>query len=215
MLRLFLLLSAVLAGLIALDHGMLRAAPPSTIRQSVAVCDPNAPGNCDAPEGKFSYSGATAEYEGYSGTTDWMELCGSSTKTVVLRSFYLEGHADSAAHVDVILAKRSSAGSGGGPATLTAVPHDSNNPSATASLVTYTTTPTSGDVVGLLRSGEISLVAVASGGALHPEEWIFGENQVQGVRLNSASECVTLGTSPAVDLPTGAGFHINLEWTEE
>lgn len=160
---------------------------------------------------KATYSG-TQNVFSPGAAADIAGLCGSGTKTVRLTYFSISGTATAASAVSIGLVKRSTADTGGGLTADTAVPNDSNNAAATASLVRFTSAPTSGNSVGFVRSLAITLTTAA--GAI-PAVWYtlpFGVENDQEIVLRGTAQCVYLsqGTNPA-----GETVSISWQWTEE
>lgn len=164
-----------------------------------------------AQSSKATYSGAQNVFAP-AASSDIAGLCGSGTKTVRLTYFAMSGTATAASAVNIALVKRSTADTLGGLTSDTAVPNDSNNAAATASLVHFTSAPTTGNLVGFLRSLAITLTT--SAGAI-PAIWYtlpLGVENDQEIVLRGAAQCVYLNQGSN---PTGESVGISWEWTEE
>src|SRR3974390_778864 len=81
----------------------------------------------------------------------------STTKLVRVKEVRITASASSAVLADVNLYKRSSLPSGGVAVPVTIVPHDSQNPAATATITSYTSSPTPGTAVGVVRHQRIAI----------------------------------------------------------
>lgn len=144
--------------------------------------------------------------------TDIFTITGSASKTIRVLTLAISGIKTTAAQTDILAVKRSTANSGGTSAAATAVPHDSNNAAATATVLSYTANPTLGTLVGNLRSRKVFIPSSATateGGVLVYEFGQLGQavvlrgtDQVVAVNLNGVSQ-------------TGGSFNFAAEWTEE
>jgi hypothetical protein len=165
-----------------------------------------------------TYSASLKDYFGAASSIDVMELCGSSAGKYV-RLNKIEVTADTtgtASAQDFWIAKLSSPTLAASGTAVTAVPHNSNNPTSQASILTFATEPsTSGVQVGLLRSNHYALPAATSTG-IPVFVWIedFTSNNNQGVWLNNANECVSLRLEPAA-VVSGISIYSTFEWTEQ
>jgi hypothetical protein len=166
---------------------------------------------------KATYSGAvTGLLPTAAASTGLLILTGSATKTVRLTRVYAAATlATTAVFVDFQVAKYSTVATGGTAATVTAVPHDSNSPAATASLSSYTGAgPTLGTLVGVITSYKVLGPVTGTPVAFNVMDVSFGNRPAQCPVLRGVAQQialtannVTFGTAPNVD----AGF----EWTEE
>lgn len=142
--------------------------------------------------------------------TDIATITGSATTTVFVTKVVISGIQTTAGLNDVLLIKRSTADTGGTSAAGTALPHDSGDAAATATVLAYTANPTTGTTVAALRRNYLPIAGVTS--VVNPVvEYKFGElgrplilrgiAQVLAVNLNGATI-------------TGGTFDVNFEWFE-
>jgi hypothetical protein len=110
------------------------------------------------------------------------------------------------------LLKRSTVNSGGVSAAMTVVPHDSVNAAGTAALKVYTSNPTTGTLVGLIRTYLYTMVASSSNAVCDYVEIDFGLEEDQGIVLRGTDEglCLNLGGTTV----TGSAVNISVEWRE-
>ena len=170
---------------------------------------------------KASYSAATVELAVATAATDIFTITGSSTKTVRVTLIEVSQAQTSASDVDFLVIKRSAADTSGTSTSVIAVPHDSNNAAATATVRSYTANPTLGAGVGIVashryRSGQ----AIPSSGTL-PAIPSADENAILFAAARPAQAIVLRGTSEvlAVNMNSGTATgnytYIKIEWTEE
>lgn len=143
--------------------------------------------------------------------TDIAVISGSASKTVKVNKVIITGVQTTGGLNDIQLVKRSTADTGGTSTAATAVPHDSADAAATASVLAYTVNPAAlGTSVGNIRRGYLPVggatsivnpVVVFDFGAKGKEIYLRGIAQQLAVNLNGA----TL---------TGGAFDIDFEWTE-
>lgn len=183
--------------------------------------------NLPSPGG--SYLTASARFQTYSATytaitpaasaTDFLTLTGSATKTIYLRTAECSGVSTAAGTSTIALVKRSTADSGGTALTPSAtvggqlVPNDSTAPAASATVAAYSANPTTGTLVGLLRSGKVN-TGVTGTGTTAPLTWTFGAENATVATLRGTSQVLAL-TGLGSSLATGAVLTCNLTWIEQ
>jgi hypothetical protein len=144
--------------------------------------------------------------------TDIFTITGSNSKTIRVTKIEIDATRTTAGSVDALLIKRSTANTGGTSAAATAVPHDSNNAAASATVLSYTANPTLGTAVGTLRTTKMFIATTTTAGAEHVE-WDFGNRPGQAIVLRGTSQVLAINlNSVAV---AGSSFDIYVEWTEE
>jgi hypothetical protein len=180
----------------------------------VVALDPTGAQMSNGEGRKATYSAATVAYAPYATPQDIVGILGSGTKRVRVLRFAVSGRATTANQLDVQLVKRSAADTSGTPTALTAVPHDSNDAAATATVNTYAAAPAAGTLVGAVRAQQINLSAAGSGGAAVPVEFDFGTANDKAVVLNSAAEGLYLNLNGAA-MPAGTVLNVFVEWSEE
>lgn len=163
--------------------------------------------------GKVTYRSATFAYTPYATPTDIIAITGAAGKQVRITYIYLWGSSTSASNQDFGLIKRSTANTGGTPTTLTAVPLDSANVAATATVQTYAAAPTTGNAVGTLGVEQANMPATAGAGG-SPLTWTFGVRNAQSVVLRGANEVLAINYNGAA-VPAGTVLQFEMEWTEE
>lgn len=153
------------------------------------------------------------------GTGPFFALCGSSTRTIRVRQILIDYTVATAGlHADPILQKTSTATSAGTATALTAVPLDSNYPTATASLANiYTALGTTGTVVGVISAqmkwAQIT-ATVNAGGSVSPYPFLYRPySETDAVVLRGTAQCVqaAFGTT-TTNAPT---VTVSVMWTEE
>jgi hypothetical protein len=184
----------------------------STIQTTAALdSDGNVTRNVNIEGRKATYSASTAAFTPAASATDIAEIKGSATKVIRILRVGISGYATSAAAAPLVLAKRSTANSGGTSAALTAVPNDSRDVAATAALLKYTANPTTGTLVGNVRGAMLNLgTATAPGAQL---DFVFGDKNGKGIVLKDNTE--TLAINLAGASYSGNSVTVYFEWTEE
>lgn len=143
--------------------------------------------------------------------TDIFTISGSATKTVRVIELSLQCTETTAGVVAAQLVKRSAADSAGTSTAPARVPHDSASPAATATVLAYTTNPTTGTLVGALRFIRNNWLAPATAANAPVNAFEFynglpvvlrGINEVLAVNLNGATV-------------TGGNCALWTTWTEE
>ncbi len=138
-------------------------------------------------------------------------LQGSSTKTIRLTKCDVSGIGTTAVTIDISLVKWSSAPSAGTTGTAPVItPHDSTNAAGTAVASIYTVAPTTGTVVGTVRTGKLccNLTTVAG----NPVTWDFGIRPAQAPILRGTTQYFAVVASALV---TGGSIDVYMEFTEE
>jgi hypothetical protein len=102
--------------------------------------------------GAATYAACGIGYTAYATPTDLLTITGSASKTVVVTNLVIFMQSTAAALQTIDVLKRSTANSGGTATSPTPVPHDSTSAAATGVLNLYTAAPTTGTLVGVLRT---------------------------------------------------------------
>lgn len=157
--------------------------------------------------------------------TDIFTITGAANK--VIRITHLEitatTTAATAAALDVLLLKRSTANTGGtSTGSPTAVPHDSANNSLTAAatVLAYTANPGAlGSLVGTaLRNSKFFQTLTPFTATDFPQKdqiiWDFGNRPGQAIVLRAATDVLAVNLN-AASASAGASFDISIEWTED
>ena len=162
-----------------------------------------------------SYHAAIVSLTPATSASDIVTICGSATKTIAVTDIVLNGQASAASSKFVQLALRSTADAGGTSTTITGVPSDSSDQTATATVTQYTANPTTGTLVGYVRSSVLSLAAITTIG-IPQIEWQFGaqsRNFEKEIILRGANQCLTIHGGGAT-FPTGSVLFGSISWTE-
>lgn len=169
-----------------------------------------------APFLRASYSASALIATG--ATNHFLVLAGSATKTVRVTHAECSGKATASINVNITAEVDSTADTGDAGTAVTATPHDSNNPAATATVLSHTTSPTPGTLVGLVRAGAMNVVVATESATDFPSpnvlSWDFGNRPgAQEVVLRGVAQSFSLNTSAAFG--TGAAVGCAVEFTEE
>ena len=156
------------------------------------------------------YSAAVDTF-GNSSTGDILCVAGGVGKVVRVKHVTISGVASNATMNSVSLIKRSSLDSGGTPTAVTAVPNDSTNPAAVATVTAYATDPTPGTQVGVVRAQRVPIGSVTTlvGAAYALFNTATPSGQPLVLRGASEALCVRVNNT------AGGQWDIDTEWTEE
>lgn len=141
--------------------------------------------------------------------TDIAVLPGNATNTVIVTRVEMSCTQTTAGLIDVVLAKRSTADSGGTSAAMPAVPMDSGNTAAVSAPLSYTANPTTGTLVGNLDSKKIGVMATTTTGN---DYYLWVPGMGQSIVLRGTTEQIALNLN-AVTL-TGGSCDITFQWIE-
>lgn len=141
--------------------------------------------------------------------TDVVEIVGSATTSVQITKVTIGGTQTTGGGVVVNLIKRSTAATGGTSTTATLIAHESADTGATAVVKVYTANPTTGTLVGNIKSRRVQLGATTSVSPAAEFEW--AENSKPVILAGVAQTlCVNLGGVTA----TGGTLDVEIEFTE-
>lgn len=161
-----------------------------------------------------SYSASSTGIVPASSATDLWCITGSSTKTIKVAGIRISGTASSNTIIDAVILRRSSLNTGGTSTAVTIVPNDSSDAASTASVRAYTANPTTGTLVGHLRTQKISLAGGSSPNVnLNPVLFPFANYDGKLAYLRNATEslCVNLNGQTI----SGGSMDVDAQWTEE
>ena len=171
---------------------------------------------------KSTYAAAVTNYVPYNNATDILCISGSATKTIRIYRIHISATANPANTVntnyDIYLVKRSTLNTGDTPTAVTAVPFDSANPAATASVTKYSSAPTLGTTVGTVRQDSlfVSTGAKAGDNPVQPGNYVDMEfdshPNLQPITLRGVNECVCINFG---GITIAANMEIDIVWTEE
>lgn len=161
---------------------------------------------------KTTYSASITDLATAAAATDIVIINGSANKTIRITRVQASG-TGTAITVPLKLIVRSTANSGSSSA-VTAVPHDSGNAAATATVVSYTANPTPGSTVGEIRSGILNLNAASTATPQTPDViWDFTTRNGQGIVLRGVAQGLAINFDATTVVTPKIG--VNIEWTEE
>lgn len=144
--------------------------------------------------------------------TDVFTITGAANKKIKIKHISIDGNQTTAGTINIRLVKRSTANTAGTSTTLTAVPFDSNNAAAAATVRAYTANPTTGTLVGAIHSEKL-FVSTTTG---QQEELVLDYtniNNMQEIVLNNANEVLAINLGGVT--VTGGSFNFDITWTEE
>jgi hypothetical protein len=162
---------------------------------------------------KATYSATAVFSPTATAATDVFTITGSATKTIRVTRLTVFGTETTAATQIVEILKRSTANSGGTSAASTAVPHDSNNSAATATVLSYTANPTTlGTLLATIRTGRPFF-----GSGATPQDpsstYVFGDVNEQAIVLRGTGQVLAVSLNSASII--GVSLRCWVEWTEE
>jgi hypothetical protein len=162
---------------------------------------------------RTTYSAAAASFASASTATDICTITGSGTKTVRVTQAWLAGTQTTAGTIQVFLEKRSTADTSGTAVAATVVPLDSSNASGTATVNAYTGNPTTGSLVGHVRSNKLFIPAPAT--AAGEPIWLmdFGTRPSQAIVLRGTAQVLAFNLNSTT--VSGSAMTCGFEWTEE
>lgn len=160
-----------------------------------------------------TYSAAALSVAPAAAPTDVFTITGSATKTIRVLEIGVSATSAANAIINCQLIKRSTANTGGTSAAATAVPHDSNNAAATATVLSYTANPTAlGTTVGPVRT--FKLLSDATTTATQDLQiFIFGDNPGQAVVLRGTAQVFAVNLNSAT--LGGGNLDVYVTWSEE
>ena len=161
---------------------------------------------------KVTYSASATALVPAAAATDMFTITGSATKTIRVLRIDISATQTTAGENTIVLLKRSTANTAGTSTAPTAVPHDSASAAGTATVLAYTANPTTGTLVGNLRSRKIAFQG-ATGTTSDVAVFDFGNRPGQAIVLRGVSQVLALNLNGATI--TGGSCAISVEWTEE
>lgn len=174
---------------------------------------------------KATYSAAFTAFAPVAAATDFINIFGSSTKTIRITRIEVSATttAATAAVNDLQIIKRSTAGTLGS-AVLTAatniVPFDSLNAAATAVISSVGTAnyTTLGTIVGVVDArkftSQLATATATDFPVVHATVFSFTERNEQGIVLRGTAQQLALNLAGGT-VPAGASFNVTITWTEE
>lgn len=171
---------------------------------------------------RSTYSSVALALPPAASATDIACIKGAAGKVVSIRRLSISGVAGTLVSAPFTLVRRASADTGGTAATTTAnwannvAKNDTQNPTASATLISYSANPTINDTSPTyLRSDYLTLPTTAAGTVIRPLIWepdlYLGFPQSFVMRTASEQICVNLN---GVSVSSGL-LHASITWTEE
>jgi hypothetical protein len=164
---------------------------------------------------KATYSATSAiGFASATAATDIFTITGSATKTIRILRVGFSAQVTTAGVVNILLIKKSAANSGGTSAAATAVPHDSSDAAATATVLNYTANPTTlGAAVGTVRAARMFIPTSGTDIADFVNEWDFGYLPEKCVVLRGTTQVLSINLNATT--VAGGTWTCYVEWTEE
>ena len=144
--------------------------------------------------------------------TDIFTITGSATRTVRVTRFMVNGVQTTAAQVNVLIIKRSTANTAGTSTAPTRVAYDSTNAAATATVLAYTANPTLGTAVGTASASRAFIPGAATASDAQGLEIVSGDVGQQSMTLRGIAEVLAVNLNATT--VTGAAINVTVEWTE-
>ena len=159
-----------------------------------------------------TYSAAIVGLTVAATATDIFTLTGSATKTVRVSRILVNGVQTTAAQVNVLLIRRSTADTLGTSTAPTAATYDTTNAAATATALAYTANPTLGTTVGTASARRVFIPGAATASDAQGLEIVSGDVGQQLMTLRGIAQvlAVNLGGVTVV----GGSLNVTIEWTE-
>lgn len=160
----------------------------------------------------YTYTAAIAGLVPAVAATDIFCISGSATKTVRVLRMSIGATATAAAVGDIILVKRSTANTAGTSTAPAVVANDSTNPAGTAVALAYTANPTTGTLVGNVRTRKLAFGTIA-GSVIDSVDftWTVGGEQALVLRGVAQAACLNYNGQTM----TGNAVNIGFMWSEE
>ncbi len=163
-----------------------------------------------------TYSAGVSSLNVANSATDVFTITGSASKVIRVKRIEVFLTVNVALGgsqtIEVVLAKRSTANSGGTSTTPTVVPHDSTDSAGTAVVRAYTANPTLGSLVGAVRCAKITAVSVNTTAPVARQVWDFGLPNSKPIYLRGTSEVLAVNLNG--NTLTSDDNAINIEWDE-
>lgn len=164
---------------------------------------------------KATYSAAVNAHAPAATPTDWFTIQGSATKTIRITRIKIRGRATAASQYRVSLIKYSVYLTGGTPAAVAMIPHDANDPAATALVQTWSGgLPTPGTAIGKIEDESVPLAVLGAPVFDGPVIYDYGIRPARELVLRGTAQYLALNSN-AVALPGGSVFDVKFEFTEE
>ena len=164
---------------------------------------------------KASYSAAINAHAPAATPTDWFTIQGSATKVIRITRVKIRARATAASQYRVSLKKYSVFLTGGTPAAVAAVAHDSIDAAATAVVQTWAGgLPVVGTPIGIIEDESIPVTVLGTPVFDGPVLYDYAIRPTRALVLRGTAQYLALN-SAAVALPAGFVADVKFEWTEE
>ncbi len=171
-------------------------------------------------QGKIAYA-ASGQFTPAATPNDLLTIFGSATKTVRVLSIQFGANNTAAGSQQYFISKRSAVTTGGTPVAATAIPLDSNDAAATATVNHYTADPTPGTALGNINIKRVaSPVLVPATFASIVQDVCFemlpvdGSGLARAVTLRGVAQGIAVNYNDAA-LVSGQVHVYTVLWTEE
>jgi hypothetical protein len=147
--------------------------------------------------------------------TDFFQILGAAGKTIKVTRVEVTADATAAGTLDIYLYKRTAVNTGGTVAAVTGIAHDSQDPTYSAVVQTYSVNASPLGAGQIIRTVATALPAASSTGyPFSPTIWHFGvyNDKIPTLRGAAESLCLNLG---GASLASGLIIWVSIEWTEE
>lgn len=164
---------------------------------------------------------ATYVYSAQTGTpvataTDVVVLRGSATKTIRVTRIELSGQATAATEIILLLKKHTIANTGGTSSTPVPTKYDSNDGTATATVLLYTANPTVDASATIFRVVRLTLAVAPAATANLNDRYLLdlGARPAEALVLRGVAQELAVNLN-GVAVPAGENLDVTIEWTEE
>lgn len=167
-----------------------------------------------SPSQEFTYSANIRNLTPAATATDVVTIAGATGKKIKVLSLEISGVQTAAGVNEWFLIKRSALDTGGTPVAMPAVPLDSQNPTAAATVQNFTANPGGlGTAVGTITAPRVAFGTTAN--TTNPV-YLFDYNDTNGspIVLRSAAEQLALNFNGAA-IPAGMAINVTVKWIEQ
>lgn len=166
------------------------------------------------PSTSATYSANIRNFTPAATPTDVISITGAANRTIKVLKVVLSATQTTAGMNEWLLVKRSTANTGGTPTAATAVPFDSQNPTATASVVSYGANPSAlGTTVGIVDAQKAPAQA-STGTTSALLEFNLDHLDASPVVLRGVNDVLALNFNGAA-VPAGLAMDCTVYWTEQ
>ena len=164
---------------------------------------------------KATYSATSAiGFASATNATDIFTITGSASKIIRIVRIAFSAQVTTAGVANVLLIKRSAANTGGTSTAATAVEHDTTDPAATATVLSYTANPSAlGAALGTVRAARIFIPTSGTDTSDFVNEWDFGTGPDKTIVLRGTAQVLAINLNATT--VTGGTWTCYVEWTEE